>query len=169
MDTQTLLLWTEGFMASDTRNVFISHIHEDDAGLGKLKDLLAKNGLNIRDYSINSSNPNNAKSEDYIKSEILAPRIRDCSVMVVYVTPDTKDSKYVNWEIEYAESIGKRVVGVWAYGEKDCEVPEALTDYADAMVGWHGDSIIDAINGKDGWETSGGAPVPPRDIKRYSC
>jgi ribonuclease BN (tRNA processing enzyme) len=25
---------------NDIRNVFISHVHEDDAGLGKLKDLL---------------------------------------------------------------------------------------------------------------------------------
>ena len=62
-------------MADDMKNVFISHIHEDDAGLGKLKDLLKAKGLTIRDYSINADNPNNAKSEDYIKSEILAPRI----------------------------------------------------------------------------------------------
>ena len=25
---------------SDMKNVFISHVHKDDAGLGKLKDLL---------------------------------------------------------------------------------------------------------------------------------
>lgn len=157
-------------MADQTKNVFISHIHEDDAGLKDLKDLLSKNGMAIRDYSINSDNPNNAKSEDYIKSQILAPRIKDCSTMVVYVSPDTKDSHYVNWEIEYAESLGKRIVGVWAHGEKDCPVPEALTDYADAMVGWHGNSIIDAINGdKNGWEQSDGTPIAPRDIKRYSC
>jgi hypothetical protein len=50
-------------MTDQTKNVFISHVHEDDAGLGKVKDLLAKHGMNIRDSSINSSNPNNAKSE----------------------------------------------------------------------------------------------------------
>jgi len=31
-----------------TKNVFVSHVHEDDAGLKKLKDLLAK-GMSIRD------------------------------------------------------------------------------------------------------------------------
>lgn len=36
-------------MAQDsTKSVFISHVHEDDAGLKKLKDLLAK-GMSIRD------------------------------------------------------------------------------------------------------------------------
>src|SRR2546429_2531255 len=48
-------------------NVFISHVHEDDDGLGKLKDLLDRGGLTIRDSSINSSNPNDAQNPDYIK------------------------------------------------------------------------------------------------------
>lgn len=29
-------------MAGQTKNVFISHIHEDDAGLGKIKAFLPK-------------------------------------------------------------------------------------------------------------------------------
>src|SRR5258708_6158471 len=89
-------------MAEQTKNVFVSHVHEDDAGLAELKNLLAKNGMTIRDYSINSDNPNNAHSEDYIKSQILAPRISDCSTLLVYISPQTRESHYVNWEIEYA-------------------------------------------------------------------
>ena len=80
-------------MADETKNIFISHVNEDDAGLGKLKSLLKDNGMTIRDYSLSSDNPNNAHSEDYIKSEILAPRIRQSGVLVVYVSPETKDSK----------------------------------------------------------------------------
>lgn len=157
-------------MPDQTKNVFISHVHEDDEGLGKLKSLLDKNGMTIRDYSIKSDNPNNAHSEEYIKSQILAPRIQSCSTMVVYISPDTKESHYVNWEIEYAQKEGKRIVGVWENGEKGCEVPDALADYADAVVGWHGNSIIDAINGEiNGWEQPDGSPCEPRDIKRYSC
>lgn len=157
-------------MADETKNVFVSHIHEDDDGLSKLKDLLKKKGLTIRDYSINADNPNNAKSEDYIKSEILAPRIQQSSTLVVYITPETKNSEYVNWEIEYAQRKDKRIVGVWAQGENGCEVPEALNKYADAVVGWTGDHIIDAIDGKiDGWENPDGTQCTPRQIKRYSC
>lgn len=88
-------------MADEAKNVFISHIHEDDEGLGKLKSLLKDNGMTIRDYSINADNPNRAHSEDYIKSQILAPRIKQSSTVVVYISPETKDSKYVNWEIEF--------------------------------------------------------------------
>lgn len=154
----------------EIKNVFVSHIHEDDEGLGKLKALLRKNGMEVRDYSISSDNPNNAHSEDYIKSKILAPKIEQSGVMVVYVSPDTKESDYVNWEIEYAHKCGKRIVGVWADGDKGCEVPKALDDLADAIVGWTGNSIIDAINEKiDGWQNPDGSPSSERDIKRYSC
>ena len=157
-------------MADEIKNVFISHVHEDDEGLGKLKDLLKKNGLGIRDYSINADNPNNAHSEEYIKTQILAPRIQQSSTLVVYITPNTKNSDYVNWEIEYAQSIDKRIVGVWAQGEHGCEIPEALNKYADAIVGWKGNRIIDAIGGKIiGWENPDGRQCTPREIKRYSC
>ncbi len=157
-------------MADEMKNIFISHIHEDDEGLGKLKSLLKDNGMTTRDYSINADNPNNAHSEEYIKAQILAPRIRQSSTLAVYISPETKDSKYVNWEIEYAQKQEKRIVGVWAHGENGCEVPEALQDYADAIVGWTGNRIIDAINGKiTGWENPDGTPRPPRKIARHNC
>lgn len=157
-------------MANETKNIFISHIHEDDEGLDKLKSLLKENGMTTRDYSINADNPNNAHSDDYIKSKILAPRIQQSSTLVVYISPETKDSEYVNWEIEYAHKQDKRIVGVWAHGENGCEIPEALNNYADAIVGWTGNRITDAINGKiDGWENPDGTKCRLRDIKRFSC
>ena len=157
-------------MADKTKNIFISHIHEDDEGLDKLKNLLKDNGMVVRDYSINEDNPNNAHSEDYIKSEILAPRIRQSSTLVVYISPETKDSQYVNWEIEYSHKQNKRIVGVWAHGKKECEVPEALDLYYDAVVGWTGNSIMDAIDGKiNGWQNADGMPKKPRYIPRHNC
>jgi len=87
---------------AEKRNVFVSHIHEDDAGLGDFRELLGRNGMEVSDYSITSDKENNAKSPDYIKSEILGPRIDACSTLVVYLTPQTKDSDWVDWEIESA-------------------------------------------------------------------
>ena len=56
---------------SKTKNVFISHVHEDDDLLPKLKDLIGRAGMEVRDGSINSDKPNQAQSEEYIKSKIL--------------------------------------------------------------------------------------------------
>ena len=157
-------------MAEDTKNVFISHVHEDDAGLQKMKDLLSTKGMTIRDASIHKGKENEASSPDYIKSGILAPQINWAGAFIVYVTPATKDSAWVNWEIEYAEKQGKRIVGVWGHGDNNCEMPDALKKYADAMVGWNGDRIIDAINGKvNEFDNPDGTACAPRPIRRYSC
>ena len=167
---ELLLFLGEKKMPEDIRNVFISHIHEDDEGLPRFKRLLKENDMVARDYSITADKPNQAKSEDYIKSGILAPQINACSILVVYISSETKNSEWVNWEIEYAHKKGKRIVGVWERGERDCEIPEALDRFGDALVGWNGESIIDAINGKsDKWYRKDGADYDRRNIKRVSC
>lgn len=157
-------------MADEIKNVFISHIHEDDDGLAKVKELLAKNGLQIRDSSINSLKPNEATSAEYIKSGILAPNINWASTLLVYVTPETRNSDWVEWEIEYAQKAEKRIVGVWAHGANECDLPDALDRYADAVVGWNSARIIDAICGKaNDWVRPDGTARPDRPIKRYGC
>jgi hypothetical protein len=148
----------------------MSHVHEDDDGLGKTKEILAKNGMTIRDGSIDSEKPNEAKSPEYIKSQILAPRIKWAGTFMVYITPKTKDSEWVDWEIEYAEKLGKRIVGVWAHGHKKCDVPEALEKYADAVVPWNAEKIMAAIDGKlTNLENPDGQPLPARPIARANC
>ena len=134
-------------MSANIRNLFISHIHEDDEGLARLKNLAARHGMNCRDASITTDKFNSATNDDYIKYQILAPRINWASVLAVYISPETRRSPWVEWEIEYAHKQGKRIVGVWEWGARECELPEALDRYADAVVGWNGESIIDAING----------------------
>ena len=158
-------------MTNELRNVFISHIHEDDAGLGDFKDLLAKSGMDVRDYSITSDKENNAKAKDYIRYEILAPRIDACRTMVVYLSPETKQSEWVNWEIDYAFRQGKTIVGVWERGSRGCDLPESLEECYHAIVGWNSENIIDAINGEyTGAGNADGTPMnQPTPIERHSC
>jgi hypothetical protein len=155
---------------ADIFNIFISHIHEDDHRLSALKELLSKNGCEARDSSVNSSTPNDAKDPEYIKREILAPRIQWAGTMIVLITPDTKTSEYVAWEIEYAKKLGKRIIGVWDFGDGGCEMPDALDDFANAVVPWRAEMIIDAINGRiEGTCDQDGNPRPPREIARHLC
>ena len=157
-------------MADDIKNVFISHVHEDDARLADLKELINRGGLTVRDSSIDSSKPNNAKDPDYIKSQILAPQIQWASTLLVYVTPKMKDSEWVNWEIEYAAKKEKRVIGIYAPGANESDAPEALEKYADDVRGWRSEGIVDAIMGKTNeWRRPSGELRDPRPIKRYGC
>lgn len=158
---------------ADTKNIFISHVHEDDALLPKLKDLISKAGMEVRDGSINSDKPNNASNPDYIWEKYLKPRIDWASTLVVLITHDTAQSEWVNREIKYAIEQGKNVVGVYAQGATDADIPEELAKHAAAIVGWQSDRVVDAINGKiTGWDDPAtGAPRTSGDwiVKRYSC
>ncbi len=153
----------------DRKNVFISHVHEDDQRLPALKELLAKHGLEMRDSSITSEKPNQANNEKYIKYNILAPRIDWAGVMVVLVTPNTRESEWVSWEIEYAKKTDTRIVGVLDWGESDADLPEALKDYADAIVTWQGEKVVDAINGENIFCKSDGTPRDLADLPRHNC
>lgn len=157
-------------MAEGRKHVFISHIHEDDHRLDPLKNILSNAGMEIRDGSINSDKPNNASNSEYIKSQILAPRIQWASVLVVLISPETRNSEWITWEIECAERMGKRIVGVWDHGEAQSDIPQALDRYADAVVGWQGERVKDAIEGRiNERETPNGQSIAARDIPRYSC
>ncbi|MFH1865798.1 MAG: TIR domain-containing protein [Candidatus Eisenbacteria bacterium] len=158
---------------ADTKNIFISHVHEDDDLLPKLKDLISHAGMEVRDGSINSDKPNEARSEEYIKQKILAPRIQWASTLVVLITHDTADSWWVNWEIEQAVAQGKNVVGVFAQGATDADVPAALGKCGDAaIVGWQGDRVVSAIKGElQSWDDPATGASRGREwaVKRYSC
>lgn len=150
-------------------NVFISHRHEDDALIGQLKDMLATKGCDVRDSSVTSAIPNNAKSEDYIRS-ILADRIRWAGKMIVIVSPQTKNHEWVDWEVEYANKHpDKRIIGVWAPGADQCDLPDPLDQYADAVVTWNAEAIIAALEGQDNWQQPDGSATPERSIRRVAC
>lgn len=76
---------------ADKKNVFISHVHEDDDLLPKLKDLIGRAGMDVRDGSINSDKPNDATNSEYVKEKYLRPHIDWASTLVVLITHDTHD------------------------------------------------------------------------------
>jgi len=154
---------------SDTHNVFISHRHEDDKLVGSFKDLLKGKGVDVRDASITSDTPNKAKDAAYIKGQVLAPGIQWAGKVVVLITPDTKNHEWVDWEIEYANKLDKQIVGVWAPGSAGCDLPEPLEKYADAVVGWDSERILQALNGARDFEDSDGSARSPQPMNRVDC
>jgi hypothetical protein len=158
---------------ADTKNIFISHLHEDDELIPNLKRMVVNAGMEVRDYSITDDKPNHAQDPDYIKYQILAPKIDLCSTLVVLITNDTSESDYVNFEVRYAASHGKRVVGVFGRGCTNADIPEELEKCGDAaIVGWQGDRVVDAINGNivDWDDPQSGMPREPKWlIKRVTC
>ena len=152
-------------------NVFISHASEDEDYIDELREMLRPYDLDIANYSIDSSKPNEAENEEYIKN-LLRPRIDQAEVTVVLLSNNTVDRPWVDWEIEIAEKDGKRIVGVWLPGEaqEGHEPPEPLQNSAHAVVGWQGERIAGAITGEiNNHEKSDGSPIAPVKIRRHDC
>jgi hypothetical protein len=129
------------------KNVFISHHHNDEEHIPKLKSLLEKNGFVLRNSSIDSSKPNNANNQDYVKT-LLSEGIKWAGTTIVLIGPKTHQSEWVDWEIEKSYKEGNRVVGVYINGANDSDIPEEFLKHGDALVGWTGNRIIDAIEGR---------------------
>jgi len=159
-------------MEDKTKNIFVSHQHNDAEKIEAFKQLIGKHGINMRDSSIYESKlKNNATNEQYIKYELIKPQIDWAGTVVVLIGKDTAKSDYVNWEIKTAAEMGKRVVGVFLQNAKDEDIPLELNEYGRALVGWNGDKIVAAINGEDTWEKSDGSPKEgtPKDLPRFTC
>lgn len=159
---------------SKRRHVFISHHHKDDAEVGKLTDLLSRKGYDIRNSSIRAKPANQERLDKReVKSEVirrlLRMKISWSGTVVVLVGKETHSRPWVDWEIEQAHKQGKRIVGVWAQGSTEADLPKNLDTYADAVVGWQADRIMDAIDGNldnDNWQKPDGTTWPKRDITR---
>jgi len=138
-----------------TMNVFISHFNEDEENIRKMKDLLSSKGYQIKNSSIDSTKPNRATNEEYIR-RLLRMRIQWAGKFIALIGPETHTRPWVNWEIEQAYKKGKRIIGIYIQGAKDSDVPENLEKYGDSIVGWNSDKIINALNGNNDWENVSG-------------
>ena len=140
----------------EIKNVFVSHYHEDEDSIRQFKDLLSADYC-IKNYSVTSEKYNNATNEEYIKS-LLRPLINQSSTLICLIGPETHDSKWVDWEIREAEKLDRQIIGVYIQGAKDSDIPPALEEFADAIVGWNTENIENALGGESVFVNSDGSP-----------
>lgn len=151
-------------------NLFVSHKGEDESRIDDFKRLMERKDYDFRDSSIKESEPNRANDEEYIKSRYLRPAIDWAGTIVVLIGQNTHKSDWVNWEIDYAQRKGKKIIGVFLPGEKNAIIPRSLQDYADSIVGWNSEKIDEAIrNDKIFWEDDDGNFLPSDSPYRYTC
>lgn len=151
----------------EIKNVFVSHYHEDEDSIKQFKDLLSADYC-IKNYSVTSEKYNNATNEEYIKS-LLRPLINQSSTLICLIGPETHDSKWVDWEIREAEKLDRQIIGVYIQGAKDSDIPPALEEFADAIVGWNTENIEKALGGESIFVKSDGTPRDSISGGRGEC
>jgi hypothetical protein len=150
---------------NNRRHLFISHHHQDDQDVSNLTNLLAGRGYDIRNSSVRIKPENqrrmaeNRVSKDVIE-RILRMKISWASTVVVLIGKDTHTRPWVDWEIGKANEQGKRIVGIFARGGTEADIPKNLEAYASAIVNWNSDSIINAIDGENNFKNPQGQDRP---------
>ena len=157
------------------KNVFISHHHKDDQSVDGLTNILKNRNYDVRNSSIRVKKENQKRidkkeiPEKTIK-RLLRMKMRWASTVIVVIGKETHSRPWVNWEIEMANKLGKKVVGVFENGLKDgVEIPEALSDYATSIVGWRSDKIIEALERGTSFENVDGSVRENAVIKSIEC
>ena len=117
------------------RNVFISFAYEDVDEVNLLR-AHAKNEnspIEFNDWSV--SEPIDSERAVYIKQKI-AERIAQSSVTVVYLSNNTRESPWVNWEIEESCAQKKHVIGVYKGERPPSQLPQIFKSAGLKAVRW---------------------------------
>lgn len=97
----------------ERRNVFISFYHQDEPYKKYLENILDDLSVN---QSVQTGDIDSDNGADYIRHLIQDGYLKDTTVLIVLVGPNTKNRKHVDWEISGALNykVGSRYAGVLA-------------------------------------------------------
>lgn len=117
------------------RNVFISFAYEDLKDVQALRAQSANdnNNISFNDYSVKE--PFDSERADYIKHK-LEERINQSSTTVVYLSENTLESEWVEWEVEKSIELGKRVVAMHKGDAPPPNLPPWVKNHDIKVVPW---------------------------------
>lgn len=154
-------------------NIFISHHGKDDDKVQALKERLRIAGYNVHNYSVESTkHKDGRRPSDKVIAKYLSMQVRWSGSLICLIGKDTFNRPWVNYEIRQAHIQGKRIIGVYAHGHKDTELPDAFKRYGNYTFGWNSiNKIGDAVAGKPlPFENPDGTPSAPiHNIIKIKC
>lgn len=128
----------------EKRNVFISFDHRDEKEVNLLRGQ-AKNeesDLEFNDYSVKDSY--NSEKAEYIKNGI-RERIRQASVTLIYISENTHESEWVEWEAREGIALGKGVVCVHKGDAPPSKLPGFIKELGLKIIPWKHKELSSAI------------------------
>lgn len=123
--------------------LFISHAwsyHDDYTRLIQLLD--NSSNFSYSNYSVPKDEKYDRMTTSQLKEE-LKDQIRPVNCFVALAGVYMSHSDWIQFELDYADSIGKPIIGIKPWGNTN--VSSAVSDVAKEIVGWNTDSIVAAI------------------------
>jgi MTH538 TIR-like domain (DUF1863). len=124
----------------DTIRLFISHSWNYDDYEKMVKLLEGRGYFDFQESSVPATDPLTGSNQQVW--EAIYNKIRWAQVIILTAGVYATYSGSIKKEIEFAKSIRKPIIAVVPLGN---ERTSSLCGYADEVVGWRADSIVDAI------------------------
>lgn len=129
-----------------TYNLFISHSWTYGDAYDRLVDMLnAKPYFSYKNYSVPKYDPIHNVSNDYQLKEAIRRQMQPANCILILAGVYSTYSKWINIEIELAQSMGKKIIAIEPWGAE--RTSSKVKSAAHSIVRWNTDSIINAIRG----------------------
>lgn len=123
--------------------IFISHSWNYSNQYDSIIDFLDKQGIEYYNHSVPKDDPVHTNGTDKDLYNAIDAKIRGCSCVIILAGVYASYSKWINKEIEIAQTYGKPIIAVKYWGAS--RFSSVVIDAADKVVGWNSKSVADAI------------------------
>ncbi len=125
------------------RKVFISFHMEDESQVDLLRHQAKSDKFNLEfsDYSVKKPFDNHWKMQ-------CEERIKQTSVTIVMIGPETYKRPAVLWEINKSYALGKKVIGVRIRRDKNDPIPGPLLRHKSKIIKWSMEEIQNELDKK---------------------
>ena len=127
------------------RNVFISFASEDLTLVNFIRGQAKNENSNLDFIDRSLQTPFDSKNAEYIRRGI-RERIRQASVTICFITENTVQSRWVDWEIRESKNLGKGVVAMYQGEKPPANLPPAIKEFKIKLVPWIQSEIMSAID-----------------------
>lgn len=127
-------------------NLFISHSWTYSDAYEKLVNMLdAKPYFEYKNYSVPKNDPIHNAPYTYQLKEAIRKQMQPASCVLILAGVYSTYSKWINIEIELANSMNKKIIAIEPWGAE--RTSTVVKNAADIIVKWNTDSIVSAIRG----------------------
>ena len=131
----------------NTKSLFISHSWRYNDEYKRLTDLLINRGyFSFKDYSVPKDDPIRILGKTAYERKLregIINQMRFFDVVILIAGKYVTYSDSIQMELQIAREMGKPILAIRPYGAN--QTTSLAEVYADRIVNWNSDSIVDAI------------------------
>lgn len=127
------------------RNVFITFASDDLALVNFLRGQAKNENSNLEFIDRSLMRPFDSEDAEYIRRGI-RERIRQASVTLCFLTENTAQSKWVDWEIRESQKLGKGVIAMYQGERPPAHLPPIIKELNIRLIPWKQNRITSAID-----------------------